>query len=189
MNSVPLNIWLKRLKEAIVPPELNDDLIRAFLNHLADLKIFKVISKERWELCGICKEWDETTSRNLMNQLNILCETEEGFAVGYFLRNKKDYIPLNLPNDLKSDKSEKFLSLQELNIPSKSSDLSNLQIVKKVGRQLSPFLEMEKKCIAGLTGPNTSKKAAQMMYRYILERTHPKPTPLPWQQLSRRRHR
>ena len=66
MNSVPLNIWIIRFKEKIVSPELNDKLIQAFLNHLADLKIFKNASSDSWELSKPIKDWDESMGLNLM---------------------------------------------------------------------------------------------------------------------------
>ena len=106
----------------------------------------------------------------------------------YFLKAKSDYVSPGLPDELESSESDTVLS-KDRPLISKSSDLSNLQIVKKVGRQLSPFLEMEKKYIARLEGPQTSKKDAQKMYQYIFGKTFQKSTPLPWQQLSRRRHK
>ena len=184
-----MNIWLRRFREVIVPHGLNDALIQAFLNYLADLGIFKITSSEIWELCEPSMEWGKITVLKLINQLNTLCETEKGFAVGYFIRDKKDYIPPKLPSDLLLNESKKPIFSKKSGFTTSTSDLSNLQIVKKVGRQLSPFLEMEKRYLTRLIGPNTSKEDAQMIYRYILKRTQNKSTPLPWQQLSRRRHK
>ena len=189
MNHVPSTIWLQRFREEIVLPELNDELILAFLNYLADLNIFNITSKEGWQLDGFPQEWGEAGLLNLLKKLNALCKTEKGFAVGYFLRDKKEYVPQNLSKGLKSDYSKEYVSLQDLGTPSKSSDLSNLQIVKKVGRQLSPFLEMEKKYLNQLKGQRVTKGDAQLLYRYILGQTLPKSKSIPWQQLSRRRHK
>jgi len=50
----------------------------------------------------------------------------------------------------------------------KSSNLSNLQIVKKWGSQLSPFLDVEQKTIERLRGTYTSQEDAQWLFSYIL---------------------
>ena len=71
----------------------------------------------------------------------------------------------------------------------KSSDLSNLQIVKKWGNQLRPFLDIEQKTIARLRGRYTSQEAAQWLFSYILNKTKQKSPAKKWEQLSRKRHR
>ena len=70
-----------------------------------------------------------------------------------------------------------------------SSDLSNLQIVKKWGNQLRPFLDLEQKIIARLKGEYTTREDAQRLFSYILDKTRKKASPKQWEQLSRKRHR
>ncbi|NIP99626.1 MAG: hypothetical protein GWM98_03650, partial [Nitrospinaceae bacterium] len=74
-------------------------------------------------------------------------------------------------------------------MPERASDFSNLQIVKKVGRQLKPFLELEKNLLSRLQGPHTGKEDAQKIFNYILGKTQHKAQPRQWEQLSRRRHK
>ena len=71
----------------------------------------------------------------------------------------------------------------------KSSDLSNLQIVKKWGSQLRPFLDIEQKTIARLRSDFTSQEDAQWLFSYILNKIRKKSPAKKWEQLSRKRHR
>ena len=71
----------------------------------------------------------------------------------------------------------------------KSSDLSNLQIVKKWGSQLRPFLDVEQKTIERLQGKFTTQEDAQWLFSYILNKTRKKSPAKKWEQISRKRHR
>ncbi len=78
---------------------------------------------------------------------------------------------------------------REQHAEKKASDLSNLQIVKKIGRQLEPFIELEKKFNQCVEGPNTSKEEARILFSYLLGKNREKGKPREWEQLSRRRHK
>ena len=71
----------------------------------------------------------------------------------------------------------------------KTSDLSNLQIVQKLGNQLRPLLDLEQQTIARLQGKHTSQEDAQWLFSYILNKTRKKSPAKKWEQLSRKRHR
>ena len=71
----------------------------------------------------------------------------------------------------------------------KTSNLSNLQIVQKLGNQLRPFLDLERQTISRLRGAYTSKTDAQWLFNYILDKTRKKSPAKKWEQLSRKRHR
>ena len=70
-----------------------------------------------------------------------------------------------------------------------ASDLSNLQIVKKVGKQLQPFLRLEESIVSRLTGKQAGKQDAQKLFHYMFEKIGTKAEPRVWEQLSRKRHR
>ena len=73
--------------------------------------------------------------------------------------------------------------------PERASDLSNLQIVKKVGRQLEPFLKAESTIVSRLIGEHTSKADARLLFNYMFGKMGSKAQPRKWEQLSRKRHR
>ena len=73
--------------------------------------------------------------------------------------------------------------------PEIASDLSNLQIVKKVGKQLKPFLDVETKIVSKLQGQHTTKIDARHLFQYIFGKINSKAKPRKWEQLSRKRHR
>ena len=189
LSPISFNIWLQRFKESIVAPELEGEIIVAFLHYLADLKVFNITSDSGWELDGFPGKWNEDIIKKTSAKLKNLCGTEKGFAVGYFLRGNNKYEPRCGPENMNSNSMSKSLDKERIFDSQKSSNLSNLQIVKKVGRQLSPFLDMEKKYLKQLKGGHVNEKEAQLLYRYILTKMLPKPAPLPWQQLSCRRHK
>ncbi len=70
-----------------------------------------------------------------------------------------------------------------------SSNLSNLQLVKKYGRQVQSFVELEKSFTDKLLGEHTTLKEARKLFNFILSRMKQKTEPRPWEQLSRRRHK
>ena len=118
--------------------------------------------------------------------------TESGFALIYFFPRKDD---LPLPPLQVSEDSSTASIKRSLFTKSKasgvevSSDLSTLQIVKKWGNHLRPFLDLEQKVIARLKGKYTTREDAQRLFSYILGKTRKKTSPKQWEQLSRKRHR
>ena len=189
MNESPdffYKTWGSLFKEEIVWPDTNEDIVRAFLNHLADLGVFHTSDGKSW----LTKDIGVVSFRSeIIKRLQNLCSKEEGFAVGYFL-SSGFYDSSKLTLDALSNilKVKEKPEGQKFDIK-KPSDLSNLQIVKNTAIRIQPFLELENKCIDKLVGQYTSRDDARKIYNYILSKTYPKEKPLKWQQLSRRRHR
>ncbi|MFQ5673095.1 MAG: hypothetical protein ACE5G9_08370 [Nitrospinales bacterium] len=172
-----LETWVARFKRDIVPPDAGEEVVRAFLHHLADLGVFQTGGGARWSLAG-------TDPEDILNHLEKLCATEKGFAVGYFLASRSG---LAEPGDFKLAAGPAHRE-SGFNFK-RSADPSNLQIVRKTAAGLQPFLDLEKNWLDKLAGPNTSRGDARKLFNYMLSRTRVKAQPLKWQQLSRRRHR
>ena len=115
-----------------------------------------------------------------------MAHTEIGFAMPFFIGFEK----LKLPA-IESLLESKGLAVKNKNTPKPelASDLSNLQIVKKVGRQLKPFLEAESIIVKRLLGKRTSKADARKLFQYMFGKINSKAQPRKWEQLSRKRHR
>ena len=92
-------------------------------------------------------------------------------------------------SDASSNKRKNIFNKNYLPGDKKSSNLSNLQIVKKWGSQLRPFLDVEQKTIVRLRGEVTSQEDAQWLFSYILNKTRKKSPAKKWEQISRKRHR
>jgi hypothetical protein len=101
----------------------------------------------------------------------------------------KELPPLITEEHATSSKRKNLFKKNYLPGEKKSSDLSNLQIVKKWGSQLSPFLDVEQKTIERLRGTYTSQEDAQWLFSYILNKTRKKSPAKKWEQISRKRHR
>jgi hypothetical protein len=113
--------------------------------------------------------------------------TDDGFLLACFLN-----VSVATGDGVEVTKKDENGSAPEAvlgNIRKPVSDLSNLQIVKKIGRQLEPFLDMEKRFFAQVEGKYTSKEEARLLFNFYLERTRTKEKPRAWEQLSRRKHK
>ena len=64
-----------------------------------------------------------------------------------------------------------------------------MQIVKKMGRQMESFMELEKTFLEKLQGTRTTRKDARKIFNFALSKIKQKAEPQSWEQLSRRRHR
>ena len=181
-EGTPLSAWLTLLMDGIVPSDMPIGVVRAFFHHLADLGLFVSSGGDLWSMPE--QTFEEPTRDMIARQLNVIVKKEPNI-IPYFILSDKD-----LP-DLFSFKEKCLASPSEVDTLQgiKSSDLSNLQIVKKVGRQLEPFIELEKSFLNHVTGPHTSPEEARILFNYALERTREKVKPRPWEQLSRRRHK
>ena len=185
--------WIQWLLDGIINPDLDTEETHSILHHLADLKIFKSDGEGTWKLSGLepnCTS--EDVCFILQELLTEVSATEQGFALIYFFP-RDDGLPLP---PLQVSKGSSTASIKKsLFAKSKalggevSSDLSNLQIVKKWGNQLRPFLDLEQKVIARLKGEYTTREDAQRLFSYILDKTLEKASPKQWEQLSRKRHR
>lgn len=176
--------WVSWFKDGIVPPDLDDEVVQSFLRHLADLEVLVPCGEGEWKFSsGADSEPSpESLRKILQGRLEVLSQTEEGFAVGYFLLHRSaDPRPIPIDSGVQPPSG--------ISMPEKASDLSNLQIVKKVGRQLKPFLEQEKIVLSRLQGVCTGKEDAQRIFHYIFSQTREKAGPRKWEQISRKRHR
>jgi len=182
----PLSFWVEVLKNDILLSEVNDDAAAALCGHLADLGVLEKSGREGLRL-ALCPEGSFQIEEELERRLNELCLTEKGFALRYFLKTPP--APL-----ITSDSQEQKISRENPKsnpqlLGQKTSNLSNLQLVKKYGRQVQSFIELEKSYTERLLGSNTNLKEARKIFNFILSRMKQKTEPRPWEQLSRRRHK
>jgi hypothetical protein len=185
--------WVEWLLDEIINPDLGAEETHSILHHLADLKIFKSDGEGAWKLSGLEPNCTGEDARLILQELLAgVSATEPGFALIYFFPRKDD---LPLPPLQESEDSSTASIKKSLFTKSKasgvevSSDLSTLQIVKRWGNHLRPFLDLEEKVIARLKGKYTTREDAQRLFSYILDKTRKKTSPKQWEQLSRKRHR
>lgn len=179
-KGTPLSAWLSMLMDGILP-SMPVEVVRAFFHHLADLGMFASRGEDLWY---IPEETSEVPTREVIIQQLSVYAKKEASIIPYFILQDKD-----LP-DIFSFKAKLHTYQPAVGLKGvKSSDLSNLQIVKKVGRQMEPFIELEKSFVNHVIGPHTSPEEARILFNYALERSQEKVKPRPWEQLSRRRHK
>jgi hypothetical protein len=139
-----------------------------------------------WELT-LVSDKSLTIEEEMEKRLIDLSATEQGFALRYFLKD-----PPPIANDAHPEESSEA-EIHSKNNPQlldqKTSNLSNLQLVKKYGRQVQSFIELEKSYTEKLLGPHTTSKEARKIFNFILSRMQQKTEPRSWEQLSRRRHK
>ena len=186
-GKMSLDAWGKFLIEFIVSSDLSEELVGSFLRHLADLGVLLPCDDDVWEWCN-----SEVALKNLIarikNDLESLSDSESGFALAYFIGYKKlNKKPLDDKVDSKDNVNRKQSKLPPDIKP--ASDLSNLQIVKKTGKQLQPFLQIEESVVSRLTGKHVGKQDAQKLFHYMFGKVCAKAEPRVWEQLSRKRHR
>mgnify|MGYP003690142199 FL=1 len=178
--------WINFLKENFIFDDLDDETIYALLNYLIDLGLIVSTENDFFEWQGLSKDVQRVEKiRVMQTDFLRLSQSEPGFALPFFVR-----IDTGLPT-LESliETNEKKAKSKIIGQPAASSDLSNLQIVKKVGRQLEPFLKAESAIVTRLIGVHTTKSDAQQLFHYIFGKIGSKAEPRKWEQLSRKRHR
>ena len=181
----PLSSWAELLNNGILISDVDDATAAALCSHLADLGVLEKVGGEDWKL-GLRSEDSFETEEDLKQFLRDICATEEGFALRYFL---EDPPPLQITNgSLEREADDNPKNNPQL-LGQKTSNLSNLQLVKKYGRQVQSFIELEKSYTKKLLGPNTTLKQARKIFNFILSRMKQKTESRPWEQLSRRRHK
>jgi len=159
------------------------------MHHFADLGILEPFGENRWKIGGV--DFNQSPSEiraAVKDRLETLSLTKEGFAVACFLGQRPQVSSLSAENS-QSQKPHRIPDKGKIPNPEKASDLSNLQIVKKVGRQLKPFLDFEKETLSRLQGSYTPQKDARKIFNFILRQTQGKAEPKKWEQLSRKRHK
>ncbi len=182
--------WADWFKKEFAPADLEAAGVLAFMHHFADIGILESSGGEgQWKLAGIdIDSKSENIREKILDRLETLSGTTSGFAINFFLGRQPD-----IPSGSKENTTSVRKITQKVNALTpnleKASDLSNLQIVKKVGRQLQPFLEYEKETVARLVGIHTPQKEARVIFNFILRHTRTKAEPKKWEQLSRKRHK
>ena len=186
-KSMQVSSWIKLLTEDFTPDDLDKETAHSLLHYLEDLKLLIPFENDtlKWKELrdGMAlKEQIQVMRDGMMRIAN----TEMGFAIPFFIGFEK----LKLPA-IESLLESKVVAVRNKNTPKPelASDLSNLQIVKKVGRQLKPFLEAETIIVKRLIGKRTSKADARKLFQYMFGKINSKAQPRKWEQLSRKRHR
>ena len=186
-KSMQVSDWVKVLTADFTPDDLDEETAYSLLHYLEDLQLLIPFENDTLK-------WKELRDGMLLNeQIQVMrdgmikmAHMEIGFAMPFFIGFEK----LKLPT------IESLLESKELAVKNKntrkaelSSDFSNLQIVKKVGRQLKPFLQAESIIVERLLGKRTGKADARKLFQYMFGKINSKAQPRKWEQLSRKRHR
>lgn len=184
----PLSSWVELLKNGILVSDVDDATVAALCGHLADIGVLEKTGGENWKL--VPSSEDSMTVEEGMGKILVdLCATEQGFALRYFLKDPpSSQITDNSDTHQIPDAEVTPKSNPQL-LDQKTSNLSNLQLVKKYGRQVQSFVELEKSYTDKLLGPHTTLKEARKIFNFVLSRMKQKTEPRRWEQLSRRRHK
>ncbi len=186
------DLWFEWFLDGIFNADIDGAGGPPILHYLLDLNIFVSEGKGLLKLSRVSKgQSSHEVKKRLLETLNDLTKSENGFALVYFLSNysNKKLPPLITEEHSSSSKRKNIFNKNYLPGEKQSSDLSNLQIVKKLGSQLRPFLDVEQKTIARLRGTYTSQEDAQWLFSYILNKIRKKSPAKRWEQISRKRHR
>ncbi|PIP72753.1 MAG: hypothetical protein COW89_04700 [Nitrospinae bacterium CG22_combo_CG10-13_8_21_14_all_47_10] len=188
-NTMSLPEWISFFVEFIVPDDLSEEITESFLRHLADLGLLVSKVENIWQWRNGDVDPENLIAR-VRSDLEELSSAESGFALAYFI----GYKDLNKKPLLGQTESLVSKNINRkgtgLVSPAKpASDLSNLQIVKKVGKQLQPFLQIEESIVSRLVGKHVGKQDAQKLFHYMFGKVGSKAGPRVWEQLSRKRHR
>ena len=190
-TSLPKNMkssdWIKFLKEKFILDDLNNEAYYALIHYFEDLGLLIKGDKEVLVWSSLSKKSGSDDLHTMIkDSIRKMSQTDAGFALSFFIGFEKVDLPTleSLIGSKKSNDRKESSSKPEL-----ASDLSNLQIVKKVGKQLKPFLEVENKIVSKLQGKCTTKADARHLFQYIFGKINSKAAPRKWEQLSRKRHR
>jgi hypothetical protein len=184
-----LDQWSAWFKAELAPSDLDIAGVLAFMYHFVDMGILEPVDENRWKLCGIDTNSSSGPLRDTVrDHLEGLSRTDAGFAIAYFM-GRKPQLASQSPKQAAHQKSIAIPDAGKTPHRKKTADLSNLQIVKKVGRQLSPFLEFERETLTRLQGKYTQPQDVRLIFNFILRQTQQKAEPKKWEQLSRKRHK
>jgi hypothetical protein len=181
-----ISSWVELLRGSILIPEADNATVSALCCHLIDLGVLEKSEDEFWQLAQ-SENSSLTVDEEMKKRLKDICVTEQGFALRYFLKDPPPIANDNLDEEV-SEADHKLTTNPQL-LDQRTSNLSNLQIVKKYGRQVQSFIELEKSYTEKLLGPQTTSKEARKIFNFILSRLQQKTEPRSWEQLSRRRHK
>ncbi len=181
--------WIKVLKDVWVEQNLGEDLEIALFHYLCDLGMFEEAETGSWTLVHQ-SDSKESSGETLVAAILEKSKADQGFALCHFVSGSSGEISLNPSGSETSYKpAGRSIFSRSKELPKGSSDPSNLQIVKKVGRQMGSYIELEKFFMERLPGRCTTRDDARKIYNFVLSRTKNKADPQAWEQLSRRRHR
>ena len=183
--------WVSFFMKFILSDDLNEDITESFLRHLTDLEALVHVNEDIWGWAGLELEVDsEDLIKLVQEDLESLSKAEPGFALAYFI-GFKDLNKKPLFKNMGDSVSKKNNKNNDGFVPKvkPASNLSNLQIVKKVGKQLQPFMRMEEDVISRLVRTHVDKQDAQKLFHYMFSKVGFKAEPRVWEQLSRKRHR
>ena len=186
------DLWFEWFRDGILNTDIDGTGETPILHYLLDLSVLESEGNGLLKLSKVSKEQSSHEVKNRqLEVLNDLSKTENGFALVYFLSSFSDkkLPPLITEEHTPNSKRKNIFKKNYLPGEKQSSDLSNLQIVKKWGNQLRPFLDVEQKTIARLRGAYTSQEDAQWLFSYILNKIRKKSPTKKWEQISRKRHR
>jgi len=171
--------WVAHLKEHFLLPDVDEETAKALFAYLTDLELWTPEGRDYWAM----------GSDDLGKELRSLSGSERGFALKYFLRDPSISAEIG-EGEPSGERETKNVSTgnPEL-LERKTSNLSNLQIVKKYGRQMESFIDLEKQLTEKLTGKNTTRIDARKLFNFILTKMKAREKPRAWEQLSRRRHK
>ena len=183
--------WIRFFMKFIVSDDLKEEVTESFFRHLAELGLLVSVGENIWDWKGCDSSVDsEKLISRVQSDLELLSDTESGFALAYFIGykdlNKK---PLFTTTGNSNSKSANEKRKESVPHGKPASNLSNLQIVKKVGKQLQPFLQIEESVVSRLIGEYVDKQDAQKLFHYMFGKAGSKAEPKVWEQLSRKRHR
>jgi hypothetical protein len=183
--------WVRFFLEFIVSDDLKEEIIESFLLHLADLGALASVDENIWLWRGCDSSVDSGKLISMVqSDLELLNDTEPGFALAYFigfknLKRKSFFTDTDSLDSKNANHKDKEFTPEVR----PASNLSNLQIVKKVGKQLQPFLQIEEAVVSRLVGKYVDKLDAQKLFHYMFGKVGSKAEPRVWEQLSRKRHR
>ena len=181
-----ISYWINFLKTNFIFDDLDDETIYALLNYLIDLGLLVSTENDSLEWQGLSNDVERVEKIRVMHiDFLRVSQSKKGFVLPFFFRIDTELPTLESLIETKEKKAKSKIIGQ----PEASSDLSNLQIVKKVGRQLEPFLKAESAILSRLIGVRTTKSDAQQLFHYIFAKMGSKAQPRKWEQLSRKRHR
>jgi hypothetical protein len=183
--------WVRFFMEFILSVDLKEDVAESFIRHLAELGVLVPVEDNMWQWKDCDSPVDsEKLILKVQSDLELLSATKPGFALAYFIGykdlNKNPLFTITGSSDSKSANQKRKESVPH---GKPASNLSNLQIVKKIGKQLQPFLQIEESIVSQLIGDYVDKQDAQKIFHYMFGKAGAKAEPKVWEQLSRKRHR
>jgi len=179
--------WLQFLCLNLFDSHLDEKTASVLFNHLLDI-----------EIASISSSFDtEEKSADLKNEIleKIIKSSSQRPYLNIFFKDSpgagaEELLSFFNEGTGESRGRKHLFSRKKNNSNQKlTSDLSNVQIVKKMESQLKPFLEMEKILIPQFLGKRVNKEEAQLLFNFIMSKLKEKVPQREWEQISRRRHK